>query len=89
MPSSQTVATVSASPAFYTLASSIDPRIPAEAAAQMLADFREVVHEATLREVADHFDRMADAEADRQGYRARVMRGAANDVRRLISGGAS
>lgn len=40
--------------------------------------------EAALTEAAGWFDRAADAEPD-QSYRARVMRGAANDVRRLIS----
>ncbi|MFE6429310.1 hypothetical protein ACFVOB_28115 [Streptomyces rochei] len=40
--------------------------------------------EKALREAADHFDRMADREPDQHGYRARVMRGAANDIRRLI-----
>lgn len=40
--------------------------------------------EKALREAADHFDRMADREPDPHGYRARVMRGAANDIRRLI-----
>lgn len=38
-----------------------------------------------LNEAVDWFDRTAAAEPD-QGYRARVMRGAANDVRRLITG---
>ncbi|MFF7824251.1 hypothetical protein ACFZCM_03410 [Streptomyces rochei] len=40
--------------------------------------------EKALREAADHFVRMADREPDPHGYRARVMRGAANDIRRLI-----
>ncbi|MFE0974354.1 hypothetical protein [Streptomyces rochei] len=40
--------------------------------------------EKALREAADHFVRMADREPDPHGYRARVMRGAANDTRRLI-----
>jgi hypothetical protein len=39
--------------------------------------------EKALNEAADSFDRMADLEPS-QGYRARVMRGAANDIRRLI-----
>lgn len=39
--------------------------------------------EKALNEAADSFDRMADSEPS-QGYRARVMRGAANDIRRLI-----
>ncbi|MFF7308109.1 hypothetical protein [Streptomyces sp. NPDC008137] len=37
-----------------------------------------------LSEAADWFDRRAAAEPD-QGYRARVMRGAANDIRRLVA----
>lgn len=44
---------------------------------------REQAREVALREAADHFDRTADFEPD--GYRARVMRGAANDIRRLIT----
>ncbi|MCM8555676.1 hypothetical protein [Streptomyces sp. STCH 565 A] len=40
-------------------------------------------------ETARFFDGLADAETDQHGYRARVMRGAANDVRRLDSGEAS
>jgi hypothetical protein len=39
---------------------------------------------AALNEAADWFDQRAAAEPD-QGYRARVMRGAANDVRRLAT----
>ncbi|MFE1109657.1 hypothetical protein ACFW5U_27740 [Streptomyces rochei] len=45
---------------------------------------RDQAREAALREAADHFVRMADREPDPHGYRARVMRGAANDIRRLI-----
>lgn len=45
---------------------------------------RDEAREKALQEAADHFDRMADAEADPRGYRARVMRGAANDIRNLI-----
>jgi hypothetical protein len=41
---------------------------------------------AALNEAADWFDQRAATEPD-QGYRARVMRGAANDVRRLAAGG--
>ncbi|MGY1579204.1 hypothetical protein [Streptomyces sp. MN13] len=40
--------------------------------------------ERALHEAADWFDRAADAEPD-EGYRARVMRGAANDIRRLVA----
>jgi hypothetical protein len=40
--------------------------------------------EATLDEAADWFDQRAAAEPD-QNYRARVMRGAANDIRRLAT----
>ncbi|MET9813213.1 hypothetical protein [Streptomyces sp. NPDC006355] len=39
---------------------------------------------AALNEAADWFDQRAAAEPD-QGYRARVMRGAANDIRRLAA----
>jgi hypothetical protein len=39
---------------------------------------------AALNEAADWFDQRADSEPD-QAYRARVMRGAANDVRRLAT----
>lgn len=39
--------------------------------------------EKALNEAAESFDRMADSEPS-QSYRARVMRGAANDIRRLI-----
>lgn len=45
---------------------------------------RDQARERALREAADHFNRMADREPDPHGYRARVMRGAANDIRRLI-----
>ncbi|MGR6538838.1 hypothetical protein [Streptomyces rochei] len=45
---------------------------------------RDQARERALREAADHFVRMADREPDPHGYRARVMRGAANDIRRLI-----
>lgn len=39
---------------------------------------------AALNEAADWFEQRADSEPD-QNYRARVMRGAANDVRRLAT----
>jgi hypothetical protein len=39
---------------------------------------------AALNEAADWFDQRAAAEPD-QNYRARVMRGAANDIRRLAT----
>lgn len=45
---------------------------------------RDQARVAALNEAADHFDRMADFEPD-QGYRARIMRGAANDIRRLAA----
>lgn len=48
--SSQSFARLSTSPAFYTLASSIDPRIPSDAAAKMLADFRAAVRAETAAE---------------------------------------
>ncbi|MFD5579044.1 hypothetical protein [Streptomyces pseudogriseolus] len=44
---------------------------------------RDQAREKALREAASHFDRMADREPDPHGYRARVMRGAANDIRRF------
>ncbi|MEU9323276.1 hypothetical protein AB0D91_05590 [Streptomyces canus] len=43
---------------------------------------------AALAEAASWFEQRADSEPD-QGYRARVMRGAANDVRRLATEAAS
>lgn len=54
--SSQSLARLSTSPAFYNLASSIDPRIPSDAAAKMLADFRAAIRaevEAELRAERD------------------------------------
>jgi len=55
-------------------------------AAELVAVREEVAQarEKALNEAADSFDRMADFEPS-QGYRARVMRGAANDIRRLIA----
>ncbi|CAL9371794.1 hypothetical protein [Streptomyces sp. enrichment culture] len=44
---------------------------------------------AAFEEAAVFFDGLADAETDQHGYRARVMRGAANDVRQLNTGKAS
>ncbi|MFB7500090.1 hypothetical protein ACFC09_36325 [Streptomyces sp. NPDC056161] len=49
---------------------------------------RDEARSTALAEAADMFDGMADSEPD-QSYRARVMRGAANDVRRLAKGGES
>jgi hypothetical protein len=54
----------------------------AREAAQLRAE-RDQAREKALREAASHFDRMADREPDPHGYRARVMRGAANDIRRF------
>lgn len=54
----------------------------AQEAAQLRAE-RDQARERALREAASHFDRMADREPDPHGYRARVMRGAANDIRRF------
>ncbi|MFF7184651.1 hypothetical protein ACFZAR_05330 [Streptomyces sp. NPDC008222] len=45
---------------------------------------RDEAREAALNEAADWFTRLADSEPT-QGYRAQVMRGAANDIRRLIA----
>lgn len=45
---------------------------------------RDQARMAALHEAADHFDRMADSEPD-QSYRARIMRSAANDIRRLAT----
>jgi hypothetical protein len=45
---------------------------------------RDEAREAALNEAADWFIRLADFEPT-QGYRAQVMRGAANDIRRLIA----
>jgi len=50
--SSPNYARLSTSSAFYALASSIDPRIPSDAAAKMLADFRAAVR----AEVAADFE---------------------------------
>jgi len=67
----------------FTAAARTDvPALLAELAAVRAE--RDQAREKALREAADHFNRMADREPDRHSYRARVMRGAANDVRRLI-----
>lgn len=54
-------------------------------AAELVAVREELAQarEKALNEAADNFDRMADFEPS-QSYRARVIRGAANDIRRLI-----
>lgn len=44
---------------------------------------RDQARSAAFAEAAALFDRLADDEPDQHGYRARVMRGAANDVRGL------
>lgn len=60
MVSSQSLTAISSSSAFYVLASSIDPRIPADVAAKMLADFREVVRAEALRESAVEREALQD-----------------------------
>lgn len=62
--SSQNLARLSTSPAFSNLASSIDPRIPSDAAAKMLADFR-----AAVRTEAE-----AELRAERDSLQARLNR---------------
>ncbi|MFH9813032.1 hypothetical protein ACH4NO_18480 [Streptomyces olivaceus] len=60
------------------------------------AHYRDAIDELTaeartaaFEEAAAFFDGLADAETDQHGYRARVMRGAATDARRLNNGEAS
>ncbi|MFE7727482.1 hypothetical protein ACFU5D_17005 [Streptomyces anthocyanicus] len=68
---------------------------PADGARELLAELaavraeRDQARSAAFEEAAAFFDGLADAEKDQHGYRARVMRGAANDVRRLNSREAS
>ncbi|WP_121701680.1 hypothetical protein [Streptomyces sp. E5N298] len=50
---------------------------------QLLDELTAEVRTAAFEEAAAFFDGLADAEKDQNSYRARVMRGAANDVRRL------
>lgn len=62
---------------------------PADGVRDLLAELaavraeRDQARSAAFSESAAFFDGLADAEKDQQGYRARVMRGAANDVRWL------
>ncbi|MGV9588188.1 hypothetical protein [Streptomyces tendae] len=56
---------------------------------QLLDELTAEVRAAAFEEAAAFFDGLADAEKDQHGYRARVMRGAANDVRRLNAKAAS
>ncbi|WP_322500853.1 hypothetical protein TR631_12665 [Streptomyces rochei] len=68
------------------IADAVMPAVRAALLAELAAvrTERDQARERALREAADHFVRMADREPDPHGYRARVMRGAANDIRRLI-----
>ncbi|MFJ7895975.1 hypothetical protein [Streptomyces anthocyanicus] len=50
---------------------------------QLLDELTSEVRTAAFEEAAAFFDGLADVEKDQHGYRARVMRGAANDVRGL------
>ncbi|CAM5389703.1 hypothetical protein STENM36S_06304 [Streptomyces tendae] len=56
---------------------------------QLLDELTAEVRTTAFEEAAAFFAGLADAEKDQHGYRARVMRGAANDVRRLNTGEAS
>ncbi|WP_432130548.1 hypothetical protein [Streptomyces tendae] len=67
--------------AFVAAAREDVPKLLAELAAARAK--RDQARSAAFEEAAAFFDGLADTEKDQHGYRARVMRGAANDVRRL------